>query len=121
MAVDNKSKTQSRATRTRSKLSRVGNGRPRLSVFRSGKNIAAQIIDDREGKTIASASSLDGALKKDLGKGSNKEAAAVVGKTVAERAIKAGVKDVVFDRGGYMFHGRVKALADAARDAGLNF
>jgi large subunit ribosomal protein L18 len=111
----------SRANRTRGKLKRVTTDRPRLSVFRSSKNISAQIIDDREGKTLVSASSLDVEVRKDLSKGSNKDAAAQVGKIIAERAVKAGVKDVVFDRGGYIFHGRVKALADAAREAGLNF
>ena len=121
MPVENKAKRQKRAGRTRGKIARVSGNRPRLSVFRSSKNISAQIIDDREGKTIASASSLDGAMKKSLDKGSNADAAAQVGKALAERAIKAGVKDVVFDRGGYMYHGRVKALADAAREAGLNF
>ncbi|HNS88284.1 MAG TPA: 50S ribosomal protein L18, partial [Parvularculaceae bacterium] len=96
-------------------------GRPRLSVFRSSKNISAQIIDDAAGKTIVSASSLDRDLKGSLSKGADKEAAAKVGKALAERAVKAGVKDVVFDRGGYIFHGRIKALADAAREGGLNF
>jgi large subunit ribosomal protein L18 len=110
-----------RSIRTRAKLKAVSSGRPRLSVFRSSKNISAQIIDDAAGKTIASASSLDKTLKEQVGKGANKEAAAKVGKALAERAIEAGVKDVVFDRGGYMFHGRIKALADAAREAGLNF
>jgi len=106
-----------RAGRTRGKIAAVSKGRPRLSVFRSSKNISAQIIDDAQGKTLASASSLE----KDFGKGSDKESAAKVGKALADRAVKAGVKDVVFDRGGYMFHGRIKALADAAREAGLNF
>lgn len=110
-----------RSRRTRSKLRTVANGRPRLSVFRSSKNISAQIIDDAAGKTIASASSLDKALKGDIAKGADKDAAAKVGKALAERAIKAGVKDVIFDRGGYIFHGRIKALADAAREGGLNF
>jgi large subunit ribosomal protein L18 len=110
-----------RTVRTRAKIKAVSSGRPRLSVFRSSKNISAQIIDDAAGKTIASASSLDKTLKEQVGKGANKEAAAKVGKALAERAIEAGVKDVVFDRGGYMFHGRIKALADAAREAGLNF
>jgi large subunit ribosomal protein L18 len=110
-----------RSIRTRAKIKAVSSGRPRLSVFRSSKNISAQIIDDAAGKTIASASSLDKTLKEQVGKGANKEAAAKVGKALAERAIEAGVKDVVFDRGGYMFHGRIKALADAAREAGLNF
>jgi large subunit ribosomal protein L18 len=121
MADQKKTNYQNRASRTRRKLARVANGRLRLSVFRSSKNIAAQIIDDRAGKTIASASSLDEALRKDMPKGSNKEAAANVGKALAERAIAAGVETVVFDRGGHMFHGRLKALADAAREAGLKF
>lgn len=108
-----------RAGRIRSKLAKVNNGRPRLSVFRSSKNISAQIIDDKAGKTIASASSLDKELKENLS-GNKTEVAALVGKVVAEKAAKAGVKDVVFDRGGYIYHGRVKALAEAAREAGLN-
>ncbi len=121
MADQKKTKQDNRAIRTRKKLARVANGRPRLSIFRSSKNIAAQIIDDREGKTVASASSLDESLSKDLSKGSTKEAAAQVGKAIAERAKAAGIENVVFDRGGYMFHGRLKALADAAREAGLKF
>ena len=118
MADPKKTQKNSRSRRTRSKLSKVANGRPRLSVFRSSKNISAQIIDDTEGKTVLSVSSLD---KDRRGKASGKEAAAVVGKEIAERAIKAGVKDVVFDRGSYMYHGRIKALAEAAREAGLKF
>lgn len=121
MPDQKKAKQQKRAGRTRGKIARVSTNRLRLSVFRSSKNISAQIIDDRAGKTVASASSLDETLRKDLSKGSDSDAAAHVGKTLAERAIKAGVKDVVFDRGGYMYHGRIKALADAAREAGLNF
>jgi len=121
MGGQTKNKSQSRAMRTRAKIARTSNGRPRLSVFRSAKNISAQIIDDKEGRTLASASTLDAALRKDVATGGDKDAAVKIGKTLAERAIKAGVKDVVFDRGGYMFHGRVKALADAAREAGLNF
>ena len=109
-----------RASRVRGKLAKVANGRPRLSVFRSSKNIAAQIIDDAKGETIAAASSLDGGLKEGLS-GSKTDIAAAVGKALAERAGKAGVTDVVFDRGGYIFHGRVKALADAAREGGLKF
>lgn len=94
--------------------------RPRLSVFRSSKHIYAQVIDDAEGKTLAHASSLDPDFK--AGKlGANVEAAEAIGKLIAERARKAGVTDVVFDRGGYLYHGRVKALADAAREGGLNF
>jgi large subunit ribosomal protein L18 len=110
-----------RSQRNRSKLKAVSSGRPRLSVFRSSKNISAQIIDDAAGKTIVSASSLDKEIKGEIGKGADKVAAAKVGKALAERAVKAGVKDVVFDRGGYIFHGRIKALADAAREGGLNF
>ena len=104
--------------RTRIRLKAPSNGRLRLSVFRSSKNIYAQVIDDAGGVTVAAASSLEGG--KDV-KGADKDAAARVGKLVAERAIEKGVKDVVFDRGGYIYHGRVKALADAAREAGLNF
>ncbi|MEQ8179030.1 MAG: 50S ribosomal protein L18 [Amphiplicatus sp.] len=110
-----------RAGRTRGKIAAVSKGRPRLSVFRSSKNISAQIIDDKEGKTLVSASSLEADLRSKLGKGSDKNAAAEVGKIIAERAVKAGLKDVVFDRGGYMYHGRIKALAEAAREAGLSF
>lgn len=117
MADQKKTQHASRARRTRGKIKRVSTDRPRLSVFRSSKNITAQIIDDNQGKTLVSASSLE----KEFGKGSDKEAAAKIGKLIAERAVKAGVKDVVFDRGGYIFHGRVKALAEAAREAGLNF
>lgn len=113
-------KMKRRAQRVRAKLRKVGEGRPRLSVSRSHKNISVQIIDDEKGITLASASSLE----KDLGggkKGGNTSVASEVGKTIAERAKKAGVEEVVFDRGGYVFHGRVKALADAAREGGLKF
>ena len=110
-----------RMRRVRHTLKRAANGRVRLSVFRSSKHIYAQVIDDQAGKTVAAASSLDKDLKSALPKGSDLAAASAVGKLVAERAIKAGVKDVVFDRGGYIYHGRIKALADAAREAGLNF
>ena len=112
---------QNRATRTRAKLRRVANNRPRLSVFRSSKNISAQIIDDRAGKTVVSASSIDKSVRDNVKSGGNVDAAAIVGKVIAERALEAGVKEVYFDRGGYIFHGRVKALADAAREAGLSF
>ena len=110
-----------RKNRVRAQVRRVAGGRPRLSVFRSSKNIYAQIIDDAKGCTVAAASSIDGELKSSLDKGTDVAAAAKVGKLVAERALKAGIKDVVFDRGGYIYHGRVKALAEAAREAGLNF
>jgi len=110
-----------RSRRVRHTLRRAANGRARLSVFRSSKHIYAQVIDDGSGKTVAAASTLDKGLKSELPKGSDLAAAQAVGKLVAERAIQAGVKDVVFDRGGYLYHGRVKALAEAAREAGLNF
>ena len=110
-----------RAARVRRKLAKVSDGRPRLSVYRSSKNIYAQIIDDSAGRTIAAASTIDKAIRADLKTGADTAAAAAVGKLVAERAVKAGVTDVVFDRGSYIFHGRVKALADAAREGGLSF
>jgi large subunit ribosomal protein L18 len=118
MALSPRESAVRRAQRTRTRLKALSNGRPRLSVFRSSKNIYAQVIDDERGVTLASASTLEG---EGANKGTDKDAAALVGKLVAERAIEKGVKDVVFDRGGYIFHGRVKALADAAREAGLNF
>ncbi|MEM1381581.1 MAG: 50S ribosomal protein L18 [Pseudomonadota bacterium] len=120
MALSRIAKLKKRAGRTRTAIAKRAGGKPRLSVYRSGKNITAQVIDDLNGKTVASASSLEKDLRDGV-KGSTKEAAAKVGSLVAERAKKAGVENVVFDRGGYLFHGRVKALADAARDGGLNF
>lgn len=110
-----------RTNRVRRALQRVANGRLRLCVFRSSKHIYAQVIDDAQGKTLAAASSLDKDLRKSSSKGSDVKVAESVGKLVAERAIKAGVKDVIFDRGGYLYHGRVKALAEAAREGGLKF
>jgi large subunit ribosomal protein L18 len=110
-----------RARRTRYQLRRRAKGRPRLSVFRSGMHIYAQVIDDSDGRTLAAASSIEKDLRKKLTTGGNKEAAAEIGKLIAERAKKAGVTEVVFDRGGYAFHGRVKALADGAREGGLSF
>jgi large subunit ribosomal protein L18 len=107
-----------RKQRTRTRIKAAANGRLRLSVHRSSKNISAQLIDDIKGVTVAAASSLEEVVK---AKGSNKDGAAAVGKLIAERAIKAGQKSVVFDRGRYVFHGRVKALADAAREGGLEF
>jgi large subunit ribosomal protein L18 len=120
MALSPRETHNRRAERNRIRLKAVGNGRPRLSVFRSSKHIYAQVIDDSNGVTLAAASSLEsgeGAPEK----GADKAAAAAVGKLVAERAKAAGVEAVVFDRGGFVFHGRVKALADAAREAGLSF
>lgn len=98
-------------------------GRPRLSVFKSGRHIYAQVIDDRSGRTVAHASSLDADIRKSgkPGAGANKATATLVGKLVAERAKAKGVARVVFDRGGYIYHGKVKALADAARQGGLEF
>ena len=108
-----------RRRRVRTSLRARGGSKPRLSVHRSGRHIYAQVIDDAAGTTIAAASTLDKDLK---GKaGATREGAAEVGKTLAERARKAGVSSVVFDRGGFLFHGRVKALADAAREGGLEF
>jgi large subunit ribosomal protein L18 len=119
--ADNKDLQQRRKTRLRFQLRRKAIGRPRLSVFRSGKHIYAQVIDDTEGRTVAAASSLDRALRETLKTGADKDAAAAVGKLVAERALAAGVTNVVFDRGSYIYHGRVKALAEAAREGGLAF
>jgi len=116
-----KSTLDRRKARVRRALKRAANGRPRLSVFRSSMHIYAQVIDDTNGRTVAAASSIDKDLRKSLPKGSDVKAAEAVGKLVAERAVKAGVKDVIFDRGSYIYHGRVKALADAAREAGLSF
>ena len=107
-----------RTIRTRSRLRALANGRLRLSVHRSSKNISAQIIDAK-GVTLVSASSLEAALR--AAEGQKLDDAVAVGKLLAERAIEKGVKQVVFDRGGYLYHGRVKALADAAREAGLEF
>ncbi len=110
-----------RRERLRFQLRRKAAGRPRLSVFRSGKNIYAQIIDDAQGRTLAAASSLDKSLREALKTGADKDAASAVGKLVAERALAAGVSLVVFDRGAYLYHGRVRALAEAAREGGLSF
>ena len=108
-----------RKARSRFRITTTAYGRPRLSVFRSGRHIYAQVIDDRAGATLAAASTneKDGKVTKAW----NAEAAGQVGKRIAERAIEAGVKQVVFDRGGYIYHGRIKALADAAREGGLEF
>lgn len=110
-----------RKSRLRYQIKQKSGGRARLSVFRSGKNMYAQIIDDAQGKTVAAASTLDAGLKAELKTGADKAAAAAVGKLVAERALAVGIKQVVFDRGSYLYHGRVKTLADAAREGGLDF
>ena len=117
MALSPREISRKRADRVRRRLKSVSAGRPRLSVFRSDKNIYAQLIDDQRGVTLAAASSLEGDAKK----GSDRDAAAKVGALIAQRALEKGCKDVVFDRGGYIYHGRVRALAEAAREAGLNF
>jgi large subunit ribosomal protein L18 len=110
-----------RTLRNRSRLRRLSSGRPRLSVFRSGKHIYAQIIDDTNGVTLAAASSLDRDLRASIKTGADIGAAAEVGKLVAKRAIESGVSTVTFDRGGYKYHGRVRALAEGAREGGLSF
>ena len=116
-----KNQAERRTARIRRRIKAVAGERPRLSVFRSSKHIYAQVIDDRKGETVAAASSIEKDLRGSLKTGADIEAAKVVGKAVAERAAARGVKDVVFDRGSYIFHGRIKALADAAREGGLNF
>jgi large subunit ribosomal protein L18 len=113
--------TDRRRARVRRAIKVAANGRPRLSVFRSSKQIYAQVIDDAHGVTLAAASTLDPSLKSGLKTGADVAAATAVGKLVAERAKAAGVTTVVFDRGAYMFHGRVKAFAEAAREGGLEF
>ena len=120
-SVKSKALFARRKSRVRYALRQQNNGRIRLSVFRSGKHIYAQLIDDAKGQTLAAASSLDKDVKGKVKSASTIEAAKVIGGLIAERAKKANVKEVVFDRGGYLFHGRVKALADAAREAGLKF
>jgi len=110
-----------RNRRNRYRVRQAANGRLRLSVHRSGKHIYAQVIDDVAGKTLAAASSVDADLRGKLKSGANIDAASAVGALLAERAGKAGVKDVVFDRGAFIYHGRIKALADAAREGGLSF
>jgi large subunit ribosomal protein L18 len=114
-------RTLRRTAKVRRNIRRAAGRRARLSIFRSSKHIYAQVIDDANGQTLASASSLEKDMRGTLKTGANIEAAKVVGKRLAERASAKGVKEVVFDRGGYLYHGRVKALADAAREGGLSF
>jgi len=116
-----KNSTERRRARVRRAVKARAGGRPRLSVFRSSKHIYAQIIDDVKGGTLAAASSIEKTMREGRKTGANIDAAKAVGKLVAERAVEKGVTDVVFDRGSYLYHGRVKALADAAREAGLKF
>jgi large subunit ribosomal protein L18 len=113
--------TARRSQRNRTRLKKAGGDRLRLSVFRSSKHISVQVIDDQKGQTVAAASTLEEGFVKGGKAGSNKDAATAIGKLIAERAIAKGAKRVVFDRGSYLFHGRVKALADAAREGGLEF
>ena len=119
--MSNRDLRERRRARLRFQLRQKSEGRPRLSVFRSGKNIYAQVIDDGAGRTLAAASTLDKGLRETLRTGADKAAAAAVGKLIAERALAAGVTQVVFDRGAYLSPGRVKARADAAREGGLAF
>jgi len=121
MALSRKQNLARRASRVRRQLKKVGAGRLRLSVHRSNQNIYAQIIDDAKGHTLVAASTLDGDLKGQVKNGGCCEAAGAVGKLIAERAVKQNIDKVVFDRGAYIYHGRIKALADAAREGGLSF
>jgi len=114
-------RTARRTGVVRRKVKLAAGTRARLSVFRSSKHIYAQLIDDLKGETIAAASTMEKTMRGEGKKGTNVEAAKAVGKLIAERAKEKGIKDVVFDRGGYLYHGRIKALADAAREGGLNF
>jgi large subunit ribosomal protein L18 len=110
-----------RKGRVRRAIKRAAGARMRLSVFRSSQHIYAQVIDDNKGETLVAASSIEKDMRSSLKTGANIDAAKAVGKLLAERATAKGVKDVVFDRGAYLYHGRIKALADAAREGGLNF
>jgi large subunit ribosomal protein L18 len=114
-------RTARRAAKVRRVIRRAAGGRARLSVFRSSKHIYAQVIDDENGQTVVAASSIEKDMRGQLKTGADVNAAKLVGKLVAERAAAKGIKDVVFDRGSYLYHGRIKALADAAREGGLNF
>ena len=119
--ANNQDASERRKARVRRALRSAANGRPRLSIFRSSKHIYAQVIDDSKGVTVASASSLEKDLRSSLKTGADQAAASAVGKLIAERAVQAGVSTVIFDRGAYLYHGRVKALADGAREGGLSF
>jgi large subunit ribosomal protein L18 len=116
-----KSPIERRRASVRRAIKAAAGTRKRLSIFRSSQHIYAQIIDDTKGETLVAASSLEKPMRTDLKSGANVDAAKAVGKLIAERALAKGLKDVVFDRGSYLYHGRVKALADAAREGGLNF
>jgi large subunit ribosomal protein L18 len=114
-------RTARRKAQVRRAIRRAGHGRARLSIFRSSKHIYAQVIDDTQGTTLVAASSIEKNMRGSMKNGANIAAAKAVGKLVAERATAKGIKDVVFDRGAYLYHGRVKALAEAAREGGLKF
>jgi|SRR5262245_26267966 large subunit ribosomal protein L18 len=114
-------RTVRRTAKVRRNVRRAAGGRARLSVFRSSKHIYAQVIDDAKGETLVSASSIEKDMRGSMKSGANIAAAKAVGKLLAERATAKNIKQVVFDRGGYLYHGRVKALADAAREGGLSF
>jgi large subunit ribosomal protein L18 len=116
-----RARTERRKATVRRAIKHAARARMRLTIFRSSKNIYAQVIDDTKGRTLAAASSVEKTMREGLKTGANIDAAKLVGKLVAERALQKGIKDVVFDRGGYRYHGRIKALADAARESGLNF
>ncbi len=116
-----KARSERRKATVRRAVKRAANGRARLSVFRSSKHIYAQVIDDEKGQTLAAASSIEKDMRDSLKTGANINAAKEVGKLIAKRASEKGIKEVVFDRGGYLYHGRIKALADAAREGGLKF
>lgn len=121
MSHKTKTTPERRVARVRRAIKKAANGRPRLSVHRSGVHIYAQIINDVEGVTVAAASTLDKGLRGEIKSGANVAAATAVGKLIAERARAAGISQVVFDRGGFLYHGRIKALAEAAREGGLEF
>jgi large subunit ribosomal protein L18 len=116
-----KDRTERRKATVRRAVKRAAGARVRLSVFRSSKHIYAQVIDDTKGQTLAAASSIEKTMREGMKTGANINSAKAVGKLLAERALQKGIKDVVFDRGGYRYHGRIKALADAAREGGLKF
>jgi len=121
MAKDRHMARRIRGNRIRHRIRQVCGKRPRLSIFRSANHIYAQIIDDSQGRTLVTASTLEKEVREQIQHGGNRKAAAIVGRIVAEKAGKVGVQQVVFDRGGYLYHGRVKALAEAAREGGLEF
>ncbi len=121
MSFKTKTTAERRVARVRRAIKKAANGRLRLSIHRSGAHIYAQVIDDVQGVTVAAASTLDKTLRESNKSGANVAAATAVGKLIAERAIAAGISQVVFDRGGFLYHGRIKALAEAAREGGLDF